>query len=325
MQIGTVIKSTGSWYNVRMDSGDPEQPVGPVLQCRIVGKFRLDDVPLTNPVAVGDRVEVDVDPDEKTAQGMIKKILPRVNYVVRQSPRRKHDLHLLAANIDQAVVIVTIVEPTIKPGFIDRFLVMTERHEIPVTIVFNKADLYDDDDIAKFMEMRDVYQKIGYGVLATSVLEKRGLEAFRDILKGKTTLISGQSGVGKSSLVNAIQPQMDLRTNDISDHSGKGQHTTTFAEMFELDFGGRLIDTPGIKTLGFNDKDAHNIAHSFREFFALSSQCRFGGACLHRNEPGCAVHEAVRNGEVSELRFSNYLGILEEVDAQNHWERTKSI
>lgn len=312
MQTGTVIKSTGSWYNVRMDDTNE------VLQCRIVGKFRLDDMPMTNPVGVGDQVEV--------AEGnMIKKILPRTNYVVRQSPRRKHDMHLLAANIDQAVIVVTIVNPTIKPGFIDRFLVTLERHEIPATIVFNKADLYDDEDLGLLLEFKEVYEKIGYGVLATSVLEKRGLTALRDLLKDKTTLLCGQSGVGKSSLINAIQPQMTLRTGEISDYSGKGQHTTTFAEMLDLDFGGHIIDTPGIKTLAFNDKDLQNIAHSFRELFALSEHCRFGGACLHRNEPGCAVHEAVRNGAVSELRYANYLGILDEVDDQNYWERHKGI
>lgn len=322
MLTGTVIKSTGSWYNVRLDPG-ADGAAGAVVQSRIVGKFRLDNVPLTNPVAVGDRVELTL--ESEGGPGMIHKILARKNYVVRQSPRRKHDLHLLAANIDQAVLMVTIVNPTLKPAFIDRFLVMTERHEIPVTIVFNKADLYDGEDQAKFFEMRAVYEKIGYGVLATSVAEKKNLQAFRDILTGKTTLLSGQSGVGKSSLVNVIQPHLELRTGEISDYSGKGQHTTTFAEMFELDFGGRIIDTPGIKTLGFNDKDAHNIAHSFREFFALSPECRFGGACLHRNEPGCAVQEAVRSGEVSELRYFNYLGILEEVEDQNYWERHKEI
>jgi ribosome biogenesis GTPase / thiamine phosphate phosphatase len=292
-----------------------------VLQCRIVGKFRLDDVPLTNPVAVGDRVEVQA--EQEAGHGMIKKILPRKNYVVRQSPRRKHDLHLLAANIDQAVLIVTVVEPHLKPGFIDRFLVMTERDEIPATIVFNKGDLYDEEDLGRYLEMQEIYEKIGYGVMMTSVAEKRGLEAFKNLLKDKITLISGQSGVGKTSLINVLQPHLLLRTGEISDYSGKGQHTTTFAEMFELDFGGRLIDTPGIKTLGFNDKDKFNLAHSFREFFKLSVNCRFGGKCLHRDEPGCAVHEALRNGEISEQRFSTYLSLLSEAEEQNHWERSK--
>jgi ribosome biogenesis GTPase len=316
MQTGTVIKSTGSWYNVRLDASQE------VLQCRIVGKFRLDDAPLTNPVAVGDRVEAE---PESAGKGMIKKILPRSNYVVRQSPRRKHDLHLLAANIDQAVLITTIVQPDLKPGFIDRFLVMTERDEIPVTIIFNKSDLYDEADMERFEEMKAIYGGIGYGILLTSVPDKTGLETLKNILKDKTTLMSGQSGVGKSTLVNAIQPQLELRTGEISDYSGKGQHTTTFAEMFELDFGGRLIDTPGIKTLAFNDKDKANIAHSFREFFALSEHCKFGGACLHRDEPGCAVHEALRRGEVSELRFSNYLALLGEVEDQNYWERRRDF
>lgn len=316
MQIGTVIKSTGSWYSVRPD-GSKE-----VLQCRIVGKFRLDDIPLTNPVAVGDRVELE---PEGPGQGMIKKILPRRNYVVRQSPRRKHDLHLLAANVDQAILITTIVQPDLKPGFIDRFLVMAERDEIPVTIVFNKADLYDEADLERFEEMKAIYAGIGYGILLTSVPQKAGLDELRHLLKDKTTLVSGQSGVGKSTLVNAIQPQLDLRTGEISDYSGKGQHTTTFAEMFDLDFGGQIIDTPGIKTLAFNDKDKANIAHSFREFFALSENCRFGGACLHRDEPGCAVHEALRRGEVSELRYSNYLALIDEVEDQNYWERRKEF
>lgn len=314
MQIGTVIKSTGSWYNVRLhESGD-------VLQCRIVGKFRLDDIQLTNPVGVGDEVEVH---PEGEAQGLIKKILPRRNYVIRQSPRRKHDLHLLAANIDQAVLIVTVVQPDLKPGFIDRFIVMIERDDIPVTIVFNKADVYDQEDMERFEEMKALYEGIGYPCLLTSVISHEGLEKLKSILKDKTTLMSGQSGVGKSTLVNALQPQLELRTGEISDYSGKGQHTTTFAEMFPLSFGGYLIDTPGIKVLGFNYKDKTNIAHSFREFFKLSPQCRFGGACLHRSEPGCAVQAALEQGLVSELRYTHYLSLLDEVEEQNYWDRKK--
>lgn len=314
MQTGTVIKSTGSWYNVRLNDSDE------VLRCRIVGKLRLDDIQLTNPVGVGDQVEVH---PEGASEGLIKKVLPRRNFVIRQSPRRKHDLHLLAANIDQAVLIVTVVQPMLKPGFIDRFIVMIERDDIPVTIVFNKADLYDEDDMARFEEMKSLYEGIGYPCIRTSVVSGEGLDELRNLLKDKTTLMSGQSGVGKSTLVNAIQPQLELRTGAISDYSGKGQHTTTFAEMFPLSFGGNLIDTPGIKVLGFNYKDKTNIAHSFREFFERSSACRFGGACLHRNEPGCAVQAALERGEVSEQRYTHYLTLLDEVDEQNYWERKK--
>lgn len=314
MQIGTVIKSTGSWYNVRLHES------GETLQCRIVGKFRLEDIPLTNPVGVGDEVEIEL---EGQNEGLIKKICPRRNYVIRQSPRRKHDMHLLAANIDQAVLIVTVVQPDLKPGFIDRFIVMIERDDIPVTIVFNKADVYDEEDMERFEEMKALYEGIGYPCLLTSVVTKQGIDELKAILKDKTTLMSGQSGVGKSTLMNAIQPQLEQKTGEISDYSGKGQHTTTFAEMFQLDFGGNLIDTPGIKVLGFNYKDKTNIAHSFREFFKLSPQCRFGGACLHNNEPGCAVQAALERGEISELRYTHYLTLLDEVDEQNYWDRKK--
>ena len=310
---GTVIKSTGSWYQVRMND------TGETLECRIVGRFRLDGKKITNPVAVGDFVIVA--PDEEEGKGIINEILPRTNYVVRQSPRKQHFLHLLAANVDQAVILMTIVQPMLKQGFIDRFLLMTEPYEIPTTIVFNKADLYEEKDLAMYAYLEEIYTSIGYGTLLVSAETGYNLDRFSEMLRDKTTLLSGQSGVGKSTLVNAIAPHRELRTQELSDYSGKGQHTTTFAEMFDLPGGGRIIDTPGIKTLSFNNLKPIQVAHNFREFFALTDECKFGGSCLHRDEPKCAVKEAVETGEVSELRYLNYLTLLEEVESQNYWER----
>ncbi len=314
MQKGIVIKSTGSWYQVRLENEEE-------WKCRIIGKFRLDGMKVTNPVAVGDEVEIEIE-DEVEGTAIIKKILPRRNYVIRQSPRKKHFLHLLAANVDQAMVIVTIIEPMLKQGFIDRFLLMTEPYNIPTVIVFNKADLYGEDELAIYDYMKAIYENIGYTVILVSATENIGKEEFKAVLKDKTTLIAGQSGVGKSTLVNAIQPQLDLRAFELSDYSGKGQHTTTFAEMFQLDFGGAIIDSPGIKTLGFNHLKPSDVVHNFREIFKVSHECKFND-CTHRNEPHCAVKEAVENGEISELRFGNYLQLLDEIEDQNYWERHK--
>ncbi|PSR10027.1 MAG: ribosome small subunit-dependent GTPase A [Bacteroidetes bacterium] len=315
MQAGIVFKSTGSWYQVRLADGT-------MVPCRIGGKFRQDDKRLTNPIAVGDQVMIEIADDEQKA-GDIRKILPRKNYVVRQSPRRKHDLHLIASNIDQAMIVMTVVQPMLKQGFIDRFLLMTEPFNIPTTIVFNKVDLYEEKDIGTLAHLQDIYEEIGYTTLIVSATAGHGLEEMKAALKDKTTLISGQSGVGKSTLINAIAAGLALRTGDISDYTGKGQHTTTFAEMFPLSFGGFLIDTPGIKTLSFNYLEPADVAHNFREFFVASVNCRFGGNCLHRNEPGCAVKAGVEEGTLSELRYANYLGLLEEIEEQNYWERRK--
>lgn len=314
MQKGVVIRSTGSWYQVRLENGDQ-------WDCRIIGKFRLQGMKVTNPVAVGDEVEFEIE-DEVEGTGTIKKILPRRNYVVRQSPRKKHFLHLLASNVDQAIVIVTVVSPKLKQGFIDRFLLMTEPYNIPTIIVFNKADVYNEEDILIFEYLKSIYEKIGYPTLLVSALEKEGTEELKKLLKDKVTLVSGQSGVGKSTLVNAIHPHLEIRTEELSDYSGKGQHTTTFAEMHVLEFGGAIIDSPGIKTLSFNHLEPMDVAHNFREIFEMSEHCRFNN-CTHRNEPQCAVKEAVEEEEISQLRYLNYLQLIEEMEDQNYWERNK--
>jgi len=310
MNKGRIMKSTGSWYLVLNEEGC-------IVECRIRGKFRMKGLNLTNPIAVGDWVNYVL---EEEGKGTIMEILPRTNYVIRQSPRQKHHHHLIASNLDQALVIVTLKDPDLKVGFIDRFLLMTEPQDIPATIVFNKSDLYDEEDRELYHALEYTYKKIGYDVLLVSSMTKEGREELREKLKDKVTLISGQSGVGKSSLVNALQPQLDLRTLEISDYSGKGQHTTTFAEMHPLDFGGFIIDTPGIKTLSFLNMTVQDVAHNFREFFAMSPNCRFRGDCTHRNEPGCAVKEAVEALRLSPVRYQNYLSILEEIEGKNYWE-----
>lgn len=307
---GTVIKSTGSWYNVRDESGK-------VYDCRIVGKFRLNDQELTNPVAVGDRVHFSLEDQ------MIHFIEPRINYVIRQSPRQKHYLHLIAANIDQAIIIVTLREPTLKPGFIDRYLMMTEPFNIPAIIIFNKLDIYHEDDLITLKYFNQVYRSIGHHTVNISTLTGEGLDEVKSIFESKTTLIGGQSGVGKSSLVSALFPNLNLKTSAISDKSGKGVHTTTFAEMYSLNENTHIIDTPGIKTLTFNYLNKTDVAHNFREFFILSENCKFGGDCLHRNEPGCAVLLALENGKVSTYRYQNYINLIDEIEAQNYWERKK--
>ena len=316
MKKGVITKSTGSWYQVKSEEGE-------IIKCRITGKFRLDGMRLTNPVAVGDEVAIEIEGSEQEPIGTIKEIFPRKNYVVRQSPRKKHNLHLLASNVDQAILIVTVVQPMLKQGFIDRFLLMTEPYEIPTVIVFNKADLYQDEDLDTFIILKEIYNKIGYEVLLTSATKAYGIDELKALLKNKCTLISGQSGVGKSTLINSIDKELEIRTGELSDYSGKGQHTTTFAEMYFLQDGSAIIDTPGIKTLSFNHFEPMDVAHNFREFFQYSENCKFGGNCLHRNEPGCAVKAAIEEETLSELRYINYLTLLDEIEGQNYWERHK--
>lgn len=323
MQKGTVTKSTGSWYNVQLDAPSPGGQAE--LRCRVAGRFRLDDKKLTNPIAVGDRVSVVIEDNNDEETGAIRKIEKRRNYVVRQSPRKKHELHLLASNIDQAVLIVTVVWPDVKLGFIDRFLLMTEPFGIPTTIVFNKADLLDEDGRDTYAAIASIYEDIGYKVMLVSAREGHNIDQFRALLENKRSLLAGQSGVGKSTLVNAIAPELDLRTGELSDYTGKGQHTTTFAELFPLSFGGEIIDPPGIKTLSFNYLRPIDVAYYFREIFALSPECKFGGSCLHKSEPGCAVIASVaaEDDRVTDLRYQSYRTLLAEVEEQNYWERRK--
>lgn len=308
---GIVTKSTGKWYAVLLEDGR-------TMSCRIKGKFRLGKIKLTNPIAVGDRVGVD--PEKGLDTGMISKLHPRENYVLRQSTRRKHYMHLLAANIDQACVIVTIRFPLLKPGFIDRFLLTTESHNIPTYIIVNKSDICTEEDLEIFGGVKALYQEIGYETLLVSAETGDGIEQLKAVLKGKTTLISGHSGVGKSSLVNRIDAELDITTQEVSDYSGKGMHTTTFAQMYGLKGGGQIIDTPGIKEMGFINMEPIDVAHNFREFFKYSEHCKYGD-CLHVNEPNCAVKTAVEEGAISILRYQSYLSVLEEVTNQNYWER----
>jgi ribosome biogenesis GTPase len=313
---GIVVKSTGSWYQVKTDDSK-------IIQCRTAGKLKLDDKKLTNPIAVGDEVDFEMESDESD-YAVIKHIAPRRNYVVRQSPRKKHQLHLLASNIDQALLIVTIKEPNLKLGFIDRFLIMTEPYSIPVIIVFNKFDLNTAEDIIQYEQLNEIYTKIGYKVMYTSTITGEGISQLASLLKDKVTMIAGQSGVGKSTLVNHIEPALNLKTEEISDFSGKGQHTTTFAQMYDLSGGGSIIDTPGIKSLSFTHLEIMDIAHNFKEFFKISEHCKFAN-CTHRNEPGCSIIKGVSDGDISHQRYQSYLSLVQEVEDQNYWERHTDV
>ncbi|MFC2103806.1 ribosome small subunit-dependent GTPase A [Bacteroidota bacterium] len=301
MKRGLVTKSTGSWYSVR------DAETGELISCNIRGKLRMHGIKSTNPVAVGDFVEYQISENSET--GVIKEIQDRKNYIIRKSTNLSKQTHILAANIDQAILMVTVAFPVTYPIFIDRFLIMAEAYRIPAKLIFNKADLYTEDQTDYLNELITIYQNAGYECFATSVKIQTNIESVKSLLKDKTSLIAGNSGVGKSSLINLIDPNLNLKTTEISDYHKSGKHTTTFAEMFELSVGGFIIDTPGIRGFGLHDIQNEELFHFFPEIFSVSGNCKYHN-CTHVHEPGCAVKKAVENGSVSELRYENYLNIL---------------
>ena len=299
---GLVIRSTGSWYEVRDDRD------GHIWQCRLKGKFKTMGLKVTNPIAVGDFVRFEIE-DENQNSGIIYEILPRTNYVVRASVHKTAHSHLIAANVDQAILIATLVFPRTSLGFIDRFLVAIESFRIPGVIIFNKQDLLNDE-IKEFQtQLMDLYSSLGYTCMATTAVTGEGLEDFRQLLRGKVSLLSGHSGVGKSTLVNTIAPALDIKTQEVSTFANKGVHTTTFAEMFELEPGTFIIDSPGIKELGLADMKPEEISHYFPEMRERLNECRFNN-CQHINEPGCAIKDAVSAGEIAFSRYESYLSMV---------------
>lgn len=296
---GLVIKSTGSWYQVKT-------PGGQRVDCRIKGRFRTKGITTTNPIAVGDHVDFEMEPELGT--GVITDLHPRKNYIIRKSINLSRQAQIIAANLDQAFLVVTLASPRTSLGFIDRFLVTSEAYDIPASLVFNKLDLFSDEGLEILARYKEIYEKIGYPCYDVSALECTGLETVLELLHDKVTLFSGHSGVGKSSLINALLPDLQLRTTEISEWHDKGVHTTTFAEMFELPQGGYIIDTPGIRELGVIDIEKQELSHFFPEMRARLNQCRYN-SCRHINEPGCAVIKAVGDGEIELSRYESYLSI----------------
>ena len=296
---GLIIKSTGSWYTIQTNEGLR-------VDCRIKGIFRIKGIVTTNPLAVGDIVDFEMEPDQDT--GVIVNLHQRKNYIIRKSINLSRQAQILAANLDQAVLVVTLASPRTSLGFIDRFLVTAEAYDIPAKLIFNKLDLFSEEGMEILADFMSIYQHIGYPCYEVSALEGTNIEQVKELLSNKVTLFSGHSGVGKSSLINTLLPALSLRTNEVSDWSDKGMHTTTFAEMFELPEGGFIIDTPGIKELGVIDIEKQELSHFFPEMRDRMHDCRFQN-CRHINEPGCAVIAAVESGEIALSRYESYLSI----------------
>lgn len=303
---GIVYKSTGSWYTVKT-------PNGKFYECRIKGKFRIQGIKSTNPIAVGDVVEFDIETKNNTATGVIKRIEERKNYIVRKSVNLSKQTHIIASNVDQVFLLVTINNPPTFTSFIDRFLVTAEAYSINTVILFNKIDAYDEETILEVKYLASIYRKIGYECIGISATTGKNIDKVKELMLGKISMFAGHSGVGKSTLVNAIEPSLDLKTKEISNQHMQGQHTTTFAEMFDLSFDAQIIDTPGIKGFGVVDMEKEEVGDYFPEFFELKQDCKFNN-CLHLKEPKCAVKDALENDEVSYSRYRSYLQILEGED-----------
>lgn len=298
---GLVIRNTGSWYQVKTDDGR-------TIDCKIKGNFRLKDIKSTNPVAVGDYVRILIN-QEGTA--FITEIEDRKNYIVRRSSNLSKQSHILAANLDQCMLVVTVNYPETSTIFIDRFLASAEAYRVPVKIIFNKVDAYDEDELRYMDALIHLYTQIGYPCFKISALKQEGIDAIKEELKGRVTLFSGHSGVGKSTLINLILPDANIKTSEISAYHNKGMHTTTFSEMYPVPGDGYIIDTPGIKGFGVFDMQEEEISHYFPEIFKVSANCRYNN-CTHRQEPGCAVREAVEQHYISESRYTSYLNMLED-------------
>ena len=300
---GTVYKSTGSWYSVKTPNGD-------FYECRIKGKFRIQGIKSTNPLAVGDRVDFDLETSNNTETGVITTIHPRQNYIVRKSVNLSKQTHIIASNIDQVFLLITIDSPPTFTSFIDRFLATTEAYGVTAVLLFNKIDVNDESSQKIVEDLTTLYEGIGYQCLSISAITGTNLEAVKTLMIGKSSMFAGHSGVGKSTLVNAIEPGLNIKTKEISEQHKQGQHTTTFAEMFDLSFEAQIIDTPGIKGFGVVDMEASEIDNYFPELFALKQGCKFNN-CLHLHEPQCAVKSALENNQIAASRYKSYIQILE--------------
>ncbi|WP_400074772.1 ribosome small subunit-dependent GTPase A [Winogradskyella sp. R77965] len=303
---GTVYKSTGSWYTVKTLNGK-------FYECRIKGRFRLEGIKSTNPIAVGDNVEFELETKNNTETGVINRIEERKNYIVRKSVNLSKQTHIIASNIDQVFLLVTIDNPTTFTSFIDRFLVTAEAYSVKTILLFNKIDTYNEEALFEVKYLSSIYRAIGYECIDISATTGKNIDKVKSLMVGKVSMFAGHSGVGKSTLVNAIEPSLDLKTKAISEQHMQGQHTTTFAEMFDLSFDAKIIDTPGIKGFGVVDMEREEVGDYFPEFFALKQDCKFNN-CLHLKEPKCAVKDALENDEVSYSRYRSYIQILEGED-----------